>query len=43
MLFDRIIAKSHEKITDKDILELDGEDEDCSMDGESQGVYQISP
>ena len=43
MLFDRIVAKSHEEITDKDILELDGEDEDCSMDGESQGACQASP
>ncbi len=35
MLFDRVVAKSHEEITDKDILELDGENDDASMEGDS--------
>ena len=26
MLFERVVAKSYEEITDKDILDLDGED-----------------
>ncbi len=35
------MAKSNEEITDKDILELDGEDEDQSMEGD-EGC-QVSP
>ena len=34
MLFERVVAKSHEEITDKDILDLDGED---SSGSESDG------
>lgn len=40
MLFDRIMAKSNEEITDKDILELDGDDDE-SMEGDDG--CQVSP
>ena len=39
MLFYLVVAKSHEEITDKDILELGADNNDASMEGDnSQGA-----
>ena len=41
MLFNRVIAKSQEDITDKDILELDQDAED--EDSDTGGINSSSP
>jgi len=44
MLFERVVAKSHEEITDKAILELDKDPEiNNAMDMDSDGSHSSSP